>query len=604
MYLQPQTIILTSFIISFILLLLASMIPQPDTKMHMGITPTSLMKTSFVLTLPATLILLMNPQTVDSSPLNWLSVETLSLQMNLHLDIVSMIFVSVATFITSAILEFSTYYMPTNKQKKTFLRLLLLFLLAMIVLVTANNLFQLLVGWEGVGLLSFLLIGWWSTRAKANLAALQAMMYNRLADMGMLLASAVVALSSSSWTLNSMILSTDEHLVKLFLLGCLTAAVGKSAQFLFHPWLPAAMEGPTPVSALLHSSTMVVAGVFLLLRMAYMIPLFPAMQMMMMNIGALTSLFAATTAIAQFDLKKIIALSTTSQLGLMMFAMGLGLPVVAFFHMCTHGFFKALLFLCSGSIMHNTSDEQDIRKLGGLNKMLPMTTACISLGSFALFGVPFLAGFYSKHFILEMAASSFTNLMPITLAITATGLTTMYSLRMMLTCFSSNSSSVPLNPASEEDSALTNPLKLLSIGAATSGALLLPSYTPWQPPSSPASFMTGLLILTLLMVMMTHVLLNKIEPINKTPSKTFQFLTQYWLYQNITHFFIPSSTLFMSLTPMTRLLDQGWGETIGAQGMNASSHLTTNLIQNTQSGLAKQYLALIIVFALICLLIL
>lgn len=229
------------------------------------------------------------------------------------------------------------------------------------------------------------------------------------------------------------------------------------------------MEGPTPVSALLHSSTMVVAGVFLLVRVSPLITPNTPVQQAILMLGAITALFAASCAIVQNDIKKIVAFSTTSQLGLMVFAIGLNLPLLAFFHICTHGFFKAMLFLCSGSVIHSASNEQDLRKMGGLAFSLPVTSACLTLGSAALFGTPFLAGFYSKDLILETATASFTNLITLVLAMLATGLTAAYSARIILAAFSQSSTLAPSNPISEEYTNLTSPIKRLALGAGVAG---------------------------------------------------------------------------------------------------------------------------------------
>lgn len=238
------------------------------------------------------------------------------------------------------------------------------------------------------------------------------------------------------------------------------------------------MEGPTPVSALLHSSTMVVAGVFLLIRVSPLLPHSPSAQQAILIIGSLTALFAASCAITQHDIKKIVAFSTTRQLGLMTYAVGLNLPLLAFFHICTHGFFKAMLFLCSGSTIHNTTDEQDLRKMGGLANGLPITAACLTLGRLALFGTPFLAGFYSKDLILESASASFTGLLTLALAMIATALTAVYRARIMLATFSQAGTLTPLNPTSEEITTLVNPLKRLAAGTTIAGWALLPLLLP------------------------------------------------------------------------------------------------------------------------------
>lgn len=274
------------------------------------------------------------------------------------------------------------------------------------------------------------------------------------------------------------------------------------------------MEGPTPVSALLHSSTMVVAGVFLLIRISPIIALNPTLTQITLLLGALTAFFASSAAITQHDIKKIIAFSTTSQLGLMVFAIGLNLPVAAFFHMCTHGFFKAMLFLCSGSIIHNTSDEQDLRKIGGITFTLPVTSACLTIGSLALFGIPFLSGFYSKDIILESANFSPSNFIAISLAILATTLTATYSTRIILSSFSPNITVVPLNLISEEQKLLTSPIKQLAIAAILAGWTLSPllqtnpSFTPL--PTSLKTITITIIIIGLTLAVILH--LNTTQP--------------------------------------------------------------------------------------------
>lgn len=253
------------------------------------------------------------------------------------------------------------------------------------------------------------------------------------------------------------------------LFGLILAAAGKSAQFGLHPWLPAAMEGPTPVSALLHSSTMVVAGVFLLTRTRSLFTLRPLFQTVIFLLGGITALFAASTAIAQHDIKKIVAYSTTRQLGLMVTSIGIGQPILAFFHICTHAFFKAMLFLCSGSIIHSLKDEQDLRKMSGLSSLLPVTSACLALGRLALMGTPFLAGFYSKDLILEATGASLLKTLGLTMRLVATLLTAAYRFRIVFFCFSSSPSTNALSPIGEEKVKLGKALMRLSLGTVLSG---------------------------------------------------------------------------------------------------------------------------------------
>ena len=301
---------------------------------------------------------------------------------------------------------------------------------------------------------------------------MEAVIYNRIGDIGLITFMALSVFSLNSWNLTEILSSKEKatsFLLPFLLFGLILAAAGKSAQFGLHPWLPAAMEGPTPVSALLHRSTMVVAGVFLLVRTRDLFALSPKTQSVVLILGGVTALFAASTAIAQHDIKKIIAYSTTSQLGLMVSSIGIGQPILAFFHICTHAFFKAMLFLCSGRVIHRLRDEQDLRKMGGLRKLLPVTSACLALGRLALMGTPFLAGFYSKDLILEAARARFLKTLGLALSIVATMLTAVYRFRIVYFCFSLSPSIASLSPIGEENKNLKNALLRLSMGTIIRG---------------------------------------------------------------------------------------------------------------------------------------
>lgn len=282
---------------------------------------------------------------------------------------------------------------------------------------------------------------------------------------------ALSVLTLKSWKLTELILEkrNQTNFVPFILFGLTLAAAGKSAQFGLHPWLPAAMEGPTPVSALLHRSTMVVAGVFLLIRTENLFHSSPGAQTRILILGGITALFAASTAITQHDIKKIIAYSTTRQLGLMITSIGLGQPLLALFHICTHAFFKAMLFLCSGRVIHRLNDEQDLRKMGGLSKLLPVTSACIILGSLALMGTPFLAGFYSKDLILEATGARILKRLGLTMRLIATLLTAAYRFRIILICFFSTPTIPTLSPIEEEKINLGKALLRLAVGTVISG---------------------------------------------------------------------------------------------------------------------------------------
>uniref|UniRef100_UPI00315CBCA8 NADH dehydrogenase subunit 5 n=1 Tax=Parechinus angulosus TaxID=7658 RepID=UPI00315CBCA8 len=521
----------------------------------------------------------------------WLNNTPTNISINFLLDQYFLLFLSVGLIVTWSIMEFSFYYMSEDPNSEAFFRLLTIFLLNMLILTSSNSLFLVFLGWEGVGFLSFLLISWWATRNDASSSALEAVIYNRIGDIGLITFMSLAALTANSWNLTEIINSTpNDHLTLFMLFGLVLAAAGKSAQFGLHPWLPAAMEGPTPVSALLHSSTMVVAGVFLLVRTSELFSNYPNANTIVLVLGGTTALFAASTAIAQHDIKKIIAYSTTSQLGLMVSAIGIGQPVLAFFHICTHAFFKAMLFLCSGSVIHSLNNEQDLRKMGGISNLLPVTSACLALGSLALMGTPFLAGFYSKDLILEAASASFANALGISLGIIATMLTAVYSFRIVFFCFSSNNSISPFSPIGEENSNLINALLRLSIGTIISGWFF--SNFVFSPPSfivTPNEKSLPLIVtvigLTVVFVSLKYLSSN---PIKSTSHST---ASSQWFFVDIVHSITILTSFVSSLFLSSRTLDRGWQENIGPQGIAQSSTTLSKANQASQIGLIKRYIA-------------
>nr|ARO89834.1 NADH dehydrogenase subunit 5 [Tripneustes gratilla] len=521
----------------------------------------------------------------------WISNTPTNISLNLIYDQYFLVFLFVALIVTWSIMEFSFYYMADDPNKNAFFRLLTIFLLNMLILTCSNSLFLIFLGWEGVGFLSFLLISWWSTRNDASSSALEAVIYNRIGDIGLITFMAISALSINSWNLTEILTTngTTQALTPFLLFGLVLAAAGKSAQFGLHPWLPAAMEGPTPVSALLHSSTMVVAGVFLLVRTNDLFELYPAAQSLVLILGGVTALFAASTAIAQHDIKKIIAYSTTSQLGLMVSSIGIGQPLLAFFHICTHAFFKAMLFLCSGSIIHSLNDEQDLRKMGGLSSLLPVTSACLALGSLALMGTPFLASFYSKDLILEAASASFLNTLGLSLSIIATMLTAVYSFRIVYFCFSSNPSVNALSPIGEENKNLNNALLRLSIGTIISGWFFsnfifsLPSF------NIPSTTKSIPLIVTILGI---SILFIGLAFLTRSPlsSNIHSTITTQWFFVDIAHSVSTLFSFISSLLLASRTLDRGWQESVGPQGIAQTSTFLSKTNQSSQVGLIKRYI--------------
>jgi NADH-ubiquinone oxidoreductase chain 5 len=356
----------------------------------------------------------------------------------------------VVSFISFLVHVYSTEYMSHDPHLPRFISYLSLFTFFMFILVGADNFIQMFLGWEGIGLSSFLLINFWFSRIQANKAAIKAMLFNRIGDLG--LAMGIFLLNTffqsvEYYSVFSMVPFFTQNFflffsMKVSFLNCVSTllfvgAVGKSAQLGLHCWLPDAMEGPTPVSALIHAATLVTAGVFLLARCS---PIFEFSSSVLATItffGAMTAFFAATTGLLQNDIKKVIAFSTCSQLGYMIFACGLSNYSVGLFHLANHAFFKALLFLSAGSVIHGIFDEQDMRKMGGLRRLLPFTYSMITIGSFSLMGLPFLTGFYSKDLVLEVAFAKFTNEGHFAFWLGASGafFTAFYSIRLSFLTF-------------------------------------------------------------------------------------------------------------------------------------------------------------------------
>nr|YP_009233356.1 NADH dehydrogenase subunit 5 [Geotria australis]AMB27236.1 NADH dehydrogenase subunit 5 [Geotria australis]WAB46088.1 NADH dehydrogenase subunit 5 [Geotria australis] len=548
----------TGTLLSIIILLPPLILPKPSMFFI-----TKLVKTATLVSLiPLTIYLNQNMEaSLTLKP--WMDWTLFDISLSFKIDKYTTIFTPIALMITWNIMEFSQWYMTEERHIDKFFKYLLLFLITMITFVSANNLIQLFIGWEGIGIMSFLLIGWWSGRTKANVSALQAVTYNRIGDIGLMMSMAWMCSNTNSWNIQQILLMLTDQNYTIPTLGLLIAATGKSAQFGLHPWLPAAMEGPTPVSALLHSSTMVVAGVFLLIRLHPLFQNHPMMLELTLCLGAMTTLFAALCATTQNDIKKIIAFSTSSQLGLMMVAIGLNHPHIAFLHMSTHAFFKAMLFLCSGSIIHNMNNEQDIRKFNGLNNNLPLTTTCMTIGSTALMGIPFLAGFFTKDLILEALNTSYTNSWALMTTLLAVMLTTAYSTRLILLTTSGTPHFLPMT-LTHENTPIKNPLKRLAWGSLISGFIL----TSTLPPVKTQIFTMPTQIKTIALLMFLLSLAVTLELINKKVSPTpYTFLTQLAFYPTVMHRLLSKTTLIWSQKLMTQITDLAWLEKIGPKGL-------------------------------------
>ena len=419
----------------------------------------------------------------------WMDVGTFQVGWDLHRDTLSISMVAMVTAVATLVHVYSVGYMGHEHQPTyRFFSYLSLFSFAMLALVSADNLLQLFFGWEGVGLASYLLIGYWYDRPSANAAAIKAMVVNRVGDLSFAVGIALVFLLFGAIDFPTIFAHVQDHVADTYqvfgtqwrafeVIGVLlfVGAMGKSAQIFLHTWLPDAMEGPTPVSALIHAATMVTAGVFLVSRMSPILEFAPGALAMVTVIGGTTCFFAATVALVQPDIKRVIAYSTCSQLGYMFMAAGVGAFQASMFHLFTHAFFKALLFLCAGSVIHAMHDEQDMFRMGGLWRKIPITYVCMWAGSLALGGIYPFAGYWSKDAILESAwaAGTGVGLYAFALGTIAAFLTAFYSWRLLILTFHGRAHDPDkLAHAHESPPWMWGPLVLLSVGAVLAGLLL------------------------------------------------------------------------------------------------------------------------------------
>ena len=418
----------------------------------------------------------------------WINSGTLDVNWSIKVDALSSVMLVVVTLVSALVHIYSIGYMSHDPHKPRFMAYLSLFTFSMLTLVTSDNFLQLFFGWEGVGLCSYFLIGFWFKKETANAAAIKAFVVNRVGDFGFALGIFLIFYLFGTVNYVEVFNQIPQILEKkLLFLGmnvgaidliCMLlfiGAMGKSAQIFLHTWLPDAMEGPTPVSALIHAATMVTAGVFLVVRCSPIFEYSPLTLNIITIVGMTTAFFAATVALVQTDIKKIIAYSTCSQLGYMFFAAGVGAYNVAMFHLFTHAFFKALLFLGSGSVIHSFKDEQDINQMGGVYKKLPYTYAFMIIGTLALTGFPFLSGFYSKDAIIEFAylRGNTTGYYAAGIGILTAVLTSIYSWRLIFKTFHGdyNNKKININEMHESPLVMLLPLFVLAIGAIFAGFL-------------------------------------------------------------------------------------------------------------------------------------
>lgn len=555
----------------------------------------------------------------------WIVSDMLDASWGLLFDSLTVVMLVVVTFVSSLVHVYSISYMADDPHSSRFMCYLSIFTFFMLMLVTADNLLQLFFGWEGVGLASYLLISFWFTRLQANKAAIKAMLVNRVGDFGLalgIMACVAVFQSVDFAVLFSCASSITAPLTAICLL-LFIGAVGKSAQIGLHTWLPDAMEAPTPVSALLHAATMVTAGVFLIARCSPLFEYAPNALIVVTFAGAMTSFFAATTGTMQNDLKRVIAYSTCSQLGYMVFACGISQYSVSMFHLMNHAFFKALLFLSAGAVIHAMADEQDMRKMGGLASLLPFTYAMMLIGSLSLVGFPFLTGFYSKDVILELAYTNFSvsGQFAFWLGSVSVLFTSYYSFRLLYLTFLAPTNGFKSSLAQCHDAPLLMaiPFILLAFGSIFVGYLakdmmigLGTSF--WGNSLSLNELLVESEFATPVAIKMVPLLFSSLGAYLATsysvasrlthliPKGTrfavYSMLNKRWLFDKVYNAYIVNPILLFGYDISLKTLDKGVFEHLGPYGLAVSFRSLAKQVSHIQSGFVYHY-ALVMLIGLI-----
>lgn len=593
--------------------------------------------TTSVLLASATLVdvLCFNTYTITAL-YNVLNLSSLVIKFSVSADPLSVVMVVMVSFISLLVHLYSVEYMWNDPHFNRFMAYLSLFTFFMLALLVSLDLFQFFIGWEGVGLCSFLLISFWFTRTQASTAALKAFIVNRIGDAAFLLGLLIIGITlgelnvvtflrSYNFLGNfSFLLLAKEFVVPTLLASCiLIGAMSKSAQIFLHTWLPDAMEGPTPVSALIHAATMVAAGIFLISRVSPYLIFCEEFLVVFVIIGTATALFAATTGLFQHDIKKIIAYSTCSQLGFMLTAAGLGVFSVSLYHLITHAFFKALLFLVSGSIIHSLYDVQDIRRYGSLLAVLPYSYVCALIGSLALTGIPFFSGFYSKDLIIEtgMVADVNFGICSTVILLLASAFTMLYSVKLLYMTFfiTTNTSLAVLIRVSENKSFIVLVLGILAVLTIfigwylkvvliTNSGFLTGNFLSVLMNSNLADVeflhyyekhITLLVILTacyfgILINTSELNFLNKYWPTmgdNTILFKATYFFSKKWYFDNIYNFFIVYNLFYFSYHVLLKNLELGMLEFLGPYLLYLTSKTSGFLVERFRDKNLFSYLS-------------
>nr|YP_010869762.1 NADH dehydrogenase subunit 5 [Dendrobaena veneta]WGU49270.1 NADH dehydrogenase subunit 5 [Dendrobaena veneta] len=526
---------------------------------------------------------------------NLMYIDSSYITFSLIFDPLGLMFSCAVLMISANVLKFSTIYMQEDKFINRFTLLVCLFVMSMNLLIFLPHLMMLLLGWDGLGIVSFILVIYYQN-PKSLAAGMVTALTNRIGDVMLLLAIAWT-LNQGHWNILHM-WETNEFMYSI--LAIMLAAMTKSAQMPFSSWLPAAMAAPTPVSALVHSSTLVTAGVFLLIRFYPFMSLSWWFSPLLLFVAVSTTLMAGLSAMTECDMKKIIALSTLSQLGMMMAAMGLNMMYLAYFHMITHALFKALLFVCAGSFIHNHMHSQDLRWMGNMSNQMPTASSCLIIANFALAGIPFMSGFYSKDMIIEASMFYPHNFIMFSLILFAVGLTSFYSVRFMICVVWGPNNCNPFINIDESNS-LTTPMLTLASMSVLSGALII-----WAAPLK-----QEVLVIPLFLKIMPLILVTLGASFAWMMSSTNQKTDSLLISPQMIHyascsmwFLVPLSTQLTMKLPMyiahnyLKLTDQSWLEMLSGQNMYYTSKKTSNMLMSFSSPMPVNYLIMALIISL------